>query len=60
MFINIRNDALVLQRRVAGWLMISELYSCPLTASVVQWSEFPVTDPEVPGSIAGITRFSEK
>jgi hypothetical protein len=28
--------------------------------SVVCWSEFLVTDPEVPGSISGATRFSEK
>jgi hypothetical protein len=31
-----------------------------LTASVVQWSEFLATHPEVPGSIPGATRFSEK
>jgi hypothetical protein len=30
------------------------------TASVVYWSEFLATDPEVPGSILGPTRFSEK
>jgi hypothetical protein len=30
------------------------------TASVVYWSEFLATDPEVPGSIPGTTRFSEK
>jgi hypothetical protein len=30
------------------------------TASVVLWSEFLATDPEVPGSIPGATRFSEK
>jgi hypothetical protein len=30
------------------------------TASVVYWSEFLATDPEVPGSIFGATRFSEK
>jgi hypothetical protein len=28
--------------------------------SVVQWSEFLATDPEVPVSIPGATRFSEK
>jgi hypothetical protein len=28
------------------------------TASVVQWSEFLATDPDVPGSIPGVTRFS--
>jgi hypothetical protein len=31
-----------------------------LTASVIQWSEFLVTDPEGPGSIPGATTFSEK
>jgi hypothetical protein len=31
-----------------------------VTASVVWWSEFLATDPEVPGSIHGATRFSEK
>jgi hypothetical protein len=30
------------------------------TASVVYWSEFLATDAEVPGSIPGPTRFSEK
>jgi hypothetical protein len=30
------------------------------TASVVWWSEFLATDPDVPGSIPGDTRFSEK
>jgi hypothetical protein len=30
------------------------------TASVVYESEFLATDPEVPGSIPGATRFSEK
>jgi hypothetical protein len=29
-------------------------------ASVISWSELLATDPEVPGSILGITRFSEK
>jgi hypothetical protein len=31
-----------------------------MTASVVYWSEFLATDPEVPGSIPGATRFSKK
>jgi hypothetical protein len=31
-----------------------------VTPSVVQWSEFLVRDPEVPGSNSGTTRFSEK
>jgi hypothetical protein len=30
------------------------------TASVVQWPELLATDPEVPGSILGAARFSEK
>jgi hypothetical protein len=29
------------------------------TASVVSWSEFLATDPEVPGSLPGATRFSD-
>jgi hypothetical protein len=29
-------------------------------ASVVQWSEFLATDPEVPSSIHGASRFSDK
>jgi hypothetical protein len=31
-----------------------------LTASMVQWSEFLATDPKVPDSIPGATRFSKK
>jgi hypothetical protein len=31
-----------------------------LTASVVYWSEFLATDPEVLGSIPGASTFSEK
>jgi hypothetical protein len=31
-----------------------------LTACMVQWSEFLATDPEIPGSITGATRFPEK
>jgi hypothetical protein len=31
-----------------------------IAASVVQWSEFQATDPEIPGSIPSATRFSEK
>jgi hypothetical protein len=30
------------------------------TASVIWWSEFLATDPEVPGSFLGAIRFSEK
>jgi hypothetical protein len=33
------------------------LIDCVLTASVVYWSEFLATDPEVPRSIPGATRF---
>jgi hypothetical protein len=36
------------------------LYGRFLTASVVYWSEFLSEDPEVPSSIPGVTRFSEK
>jgi hypothetical protein len=32
----------------------------PMTASVVEWSEFVATDPEVLGSIPGTSRSSEK
>jgi hypothetical protein len=28
------------------------------TASLVQWSEFQATDPEIPGPIPGAARFS--
>jgi hypothetical protein len=38
----------------------SPLCSSDRTASVVEWSEFLATDPEVPGSIPGPTKFSEK
>jgi hypothetical protein len=31
-----------------------------MTAPVVYWSEFLATDPEVPDSIPGAARFSEK
>jgi hypothetical protein len=30
------------------------------TASVIYWSEFLATDPEVPGLVPGATKFSEK
>jgi hypothetical protein len=30
------------------------------TASVIYWSEFLATDPEIPGSTPGATRYSEK
>jgi hypothetical protein len=33
---------------------------CVGTASVILWSEFLATDPDVPGWIPGATRFSEK
>jgi hypothetical protein len=31
-----------------------------ITVSVVQWSDLLASDPDVPGSIPGTTRFSEK
>jgi hypothetical protein len=31
-----------------------------VAASVVQWSEFLATDTEVPDSIAGFTKFTDK
>jgi hypothetical protein len=31
-----------------------------MTSSVVWWLELLTTDPEIPGSIHGATRFSEK
>jgi hypothetical protein len=31
-----------------------------MRVSVVQWSEFLATDPAVPGSVPGVSRFSEK
>jgi hypothetical protein len=39
---------------------ITSLYVFGGTASVVQWSEFLATDLEVPDSISGAKRFSEK
>jgi hypothetical protein len=39
---------------------IYRLIILKMAASVVQWSEFLATDPEVAGSIPGATRFSEK
>jgi hypothetical protein len=36
------------------------VFEIVLTFSVVQWSEFLATDPEVPSSISGATRFYEK
>jgi hypothetical protein len=44
-------------------LKVSEIlsdYMLSSTASVVWWSEFLATDPEVPGSIPGPNTFSEK
>jgi hypothetical protein len=29
-------------------------------ASVILWTEFLATDPEIPGSIPGATKFSER
>jgi hypothetical protein len=39
---------------------ITITYILVKTASMVYWSEFLATDPEVSGSIPGATRFSEK
>jgi hypothetical protein len=36
------------------------LLNYSLTATVVWWSEFLATDPEVLGPILGVSRFSEK
>jgi hypothetical protein len=41
-------------------VQISYIYIPIKTAPVVYWSEFLATDPEVPGSIPGANRFSEK
>jgi hypothetical protein len=38
----------------------NKMFWLVMTASVVWWLEFLATDPEVPGSIPGDTRFSEK
>jgi hypothetical protein len=35
-------------------------YRHNMTASVAWWSEFLATDPEEPGSIPSVTKFSEK
>jgi hypothetical protein len=47
-----------------NWLLLFRevvvVYSESQTASVVYRPEFPATDPEVSGSILGVTRFSEK
>jgi hypothetical protein len=42
------------------WSYLTTHYNCRETASVVQWSEFRATDPEVSGSIPGASAFSEK
>jgi hypothetical protein len=41
-------------------LLLLHGYEVPVTASVVWFPEFMAIDPEVPGSIPGTTRFSEK
>jgi hypothetical protein len=43
------------------FIIVTLLFSAlgPAAASMVQLSEFLATDPEVPGSIPGATRFSE-
>jgi hypothetical protein len=40
--------------------LFKEAYGRDVTASVVYWSEFLATDPEVLGSIPGASRFPEK
>jgi hypothetical protein len=42
------------------FIFVFRTFSVLETASVVWWSEFLATDPEVPGLIPGATRFSEK
>jgi hypothetical protein len=42
------------------WKLLFPSIIVDQSASVVWWSEFPATDPDVPGSIPGATRFSEK
>jgi hypothetical protein len=56
-FITIRN---LLQLILMGQILFVTLEYLQWAASVVLWSEFLATDPEVPGSIPGATRFSEK
>jgi hypothetical protein len=41
----------------AGIQLVGDIFS---GSSVVQWSEFLAIDSEIPGSITGATRFSEK
>jgi hypothetical protein len=36
-----------------------QMYIREATASVVYWSKFLAADSQVPGSISGVTRFSE-
>jgi hypothetical protein len=47
-------------RKVRVQEKICLVYVMLATASVVWWSEFLATDPEVPGSIPSPTRFSAK
>jgi hypothetical protein len=42
------------------YFAVEHSYMYYKNASVVLWSEFLATDPEVSGSIPGATRFSEK
>jgi hypothetical protein len=44
-------------RRFGGDAIFLSNYDLSKTASVVQWSEFLATDPEVPGSIPDATKF---
>jgi hypothetical protein len=46
-----------LKRQDSELILMMTNYS---TVFVVKWSEFLARDPEVPGSIPGATRFSEK
>jgi hypothetical protein len=49
--------------RITAVLVNLAFSSCRMflmTASVICWSQFLATDPEVPGSIPRATRFSEK
>jgi hypothetical protein len=44
---------------IRGLVKIS-IFIDELTVSVVYWSKFLTTDPEVPGSMSGATRLFEK
>jgi hypothetical protein len=42
------------------WHWLGECSTVDMTVSVASWSEPLASDPEVPGSIPGATRFPEK